>query len=87
MGAAITAGSPIQKDACRVYQWLIDEAIDSKGNRIVYTYKAEDGENVDDKINEINRSLSARKYIHSVQYVVFYCSQHRDGSVRIRGCF
>jgi len=56
------------KDACRIYQWLIDEAIDSKGNRIVYTYKAEDGENVDDKINEINRSLSARKYIHSVQY-------------------
>lgn len=52
----------------RIFEWLIDEAVDNKGNRIVYTYKAEDGKNIASTIYEINRSLYARKYIHSIQY-------------------
>lgn len=50
-----------------IYEWLIDETQDAKGNKIRYQYKKEDDANIIDKIWETNRSRNNR-YIHSIEY-------------------
>ncbi len=55
-------------DETRIFEWLIEESVDSKGNRILYNYKPEDGQNILPKIYEVNRSFLAKKYIQSIQY-------------------
>lgn len=52
----------------QVYEWLIDEAIDPKGNRIVYSYKEENNDNVPKDVFEVNRSFTAQRYLHSISY-------------------
>lgn len=52
----------------QVFEWLIDKSYDSKGNKILYTYKAEDNDNVPHTIYEVNRSGTANRYIQDIQY-------------------
>ncbi|RYY15632.1 MAG: sugar-binding protein, partial [Chitinophagaceae bacterium] len=58
----------------QVFNWLIDETVDAKGNRIIYQYKAENDESVPIRIYEENRSYAANRYIHSVQYANYESS-------------
>jgi RHS repeat-associated protein len=52
----------------RIFQWLIEQTLDSKGNKTIYTYKRENDENVPAEIYEINRSNTANRYIQSIKY-------------------
>ncbi len=58
--------------APRVFSWLLAESYDDKGNMIVYSYKAENGENVDlGSLHEANRppwARTAARYLKSVRY-------------------
>jgi RHS repeat-associated protein len=53
---------------CHVYQWLLTELFDAKGNRIVYEYKSENSQGVLDTPNEINRTQITNKYIERIRY-------------------
>ncbi|MGZ8157188.1 MAG: SpvB/TcaC N-terminal domain-containing protein [Methylobacter sp.] len=64
------------EDETRIFEWLIEETFDSKGNRIIYHYKPEDGNNISNQIYEVNRSFQAKKYIRSIQYGNYFL----DGS-------
>jgi RHS repeat-associated protein len=55
-------------DPRKIFEWLIDESHDGKGNRICYQYKPEDGKNISKKIFEFNRSLFAKKYPEKILY-------------------
>ncbi len=52
----------------QIFQWLIDNSTDSKGDEIVYTYKAENDENVPPFIKSADRPFSANRYLHKIQY-------------------
>jgi len=56
----------------RIYNWLICESYDDKGNAIIYEYVAEDSANVDiSNVNERNRtkqSRSAARYLKRIKY-------------------
>lgn len=63
------------EDPTRIFQWLIDETRDDKGNAIVYRYKPEDGTGVDLALacerNRGNRSdprRTANRYIKRILY-------------------
>ncbi|NII29299.1 sugar-binding protein [Pseudoflavitalea sp. X16] len=51
----------------QIVEWLMEQSTDAKGNRIVYTYKAENKDNVPDKPWEQNRSYN-NKYLQKIQY-------------------
>ena len=59
-------------DGTRIFQWLICESYDDKGNVIAYGYKGEDSDNVEtSQAHERNRndaSRSANRYIKRVRY-------------------
>jgi RHS repeat-associated protein len=56
-------------DATRIFNWLICESYDDKGNAIRYEYKPENAEGVDlAAANENNRSRSAQRYLKHVKY-------------------
>ena len=59
-------------DASRIYSWRICESCDDKGNVVVYQYKSENSENVDQaRAHEQNRtdiSRSAGRYLKRVRY-------------------
>lgn len=59
-------------DAGQVFEWLVDQSADNKGNRIAYNYVAENAVNVPDHIYELNRSHTANRYIHTIQYGNYY---------------
>lgn len=65
-----TPGSRIANpfDNTQIFEWLIDETIDPRGNRVIYGYKAENNESVPKTIYEINRSVTANRYLQKVQY-------------------
>ncbi|MEQ8474504.1 MAG: SpvB/TcaC N-terminal domain-containing protein [Marinoscillum sp.] len=52
----------------QVFEWLIDNSTDNKGNQIVYSYFSENAINVPDKIYELNRSVTSNRYIQKIQY-------------------
>ncbi len=60
------------EDHTRIFQWLISESFDDKGNAIVYHYRKEDLEGVDtSKSSEVHRSAEkapANAYLERVQY-------------------
>jgi RHS repeat-associated protein len=56
-------GNPTQ-----VAQWLIESTQDATGNIIQYNYKAENSDNVPVVIYEMNRNVTANRYISSIQY-------------------
>lgn len=59
-------------DATRVFEWLVSQSYDAKGNVLSYIYKAENAEGVDlARANERNRtdaSRSAQRYIKNIFY-------------------
>ncbi|NEP52033.1 MAG: hypothetical protein F6K65_25850 [Moorea sp. SIO3C2] len=52
----------------RVFQWLLEETFDAKGNYIVYQYKPENTDNVPNAIYEANHRQTANKYIERIKY-------------------
>ena len=66
----------------RVFQWLLEETFDAKGNYIVYQYKPENTENISNNIYEVNRTQTANKYIERIKYGRYQSSrpplQERD---------
>ncbi|NEQ64449.1 MAG: hypothetical protein F6K21_02905 [Symploca sp. SIO2D2] len=52
----------------RVFQWLLEETFDSKGNYVVYRYKSENTDNVPLVIYEKNHLQTANKYLERIQY-------------------
>ena len=50
-----------------IYEWLISDSADDKGNRVAYQYKEENDENVPNVIYETNRSL-AKRYLSAIRY-------------------
>ncbi|WP_338551345.1 SpvB/TcaC N-terminal domain-containing protein [Paenibacillus sp. KS-LC4] len=54
--------------SARVYQWYLEQDVDAKGNKRVYTYFPENKDNVPTVISEQNRPLSAAIYLHSIDY-------------------
>jgi len=59
-------------DPLRVFSWLICESYDDKGNAIVYEYKEENSDGVDDsQVHEKNRTpagRSANRYLKRIRY-------------------
>ncbi|MBO1349469.1 MAG: hypothetical protein EBE86_019705 [Hormoscilla sp. GUM202] len=56
------------ENANHVFEWLLEESFDAKGNYIVYTYKQENTQGVPQEIYEGNRTQTANKYIEKIQY-------------------
>lgn len=52
----------------QIFQWLIDESQDGKGNKNIFGYKSENSDNVPATIYEQNRTVTANRYIHKIQY-------------------
>jgi RHS repeat-associated protein len=56
-------------DPRRVFNWLICESYDDKGNAILYRYAAENDKNVDcSRASERNRERSANRYLKRIEY-------------------
>ena len=51
-----------------VLSWLLESSTDTHGNVIAYEYKAEDGVNLPDSINESGREQGAQRYPHKIRY-------------------
>lgn len=58
-----------------IFEWLIDEVTDAKGNKISYTYKAENNENAPVILSEVNRLYSANRYIQQISYGNYFNEQ------------
>ena len=56
------------ENATQISKWLPGETWDAKGNRMVYIYKEENNENVPAHIYELNRNVSANKYLSIIKY-------------------
>lgn len=56
------------QDPRRIFQWLIEETEDDHGNRIRYTYKAEDNVQVPDTLYEAGRDHQAARYPLRIAY-------------------
>ncbi len=60
----------------RIFEWLLCESYDDRGNVIVYHYKQEDAANVDSSLpQEQNRLLDGRSYTRQYLKQVFYGNQ------------
>lgn len=58
----------------QICEWLIDESVDTKGNKIQYTYKAEDNESVPHTVYELNRNYNTNRYIYNIRYGNYFDS-------------
>ena len=52
----------------QVFQWLLEETFDAKGDRIIYEYKQENTDNVPAAVYEVNRTQAANNYIERIKY-------------------
>ncbi|MCC5633839.1 hypothetical protein LC613_41210 [Nostoc sphaeroides CHAB 2801] len=52
----------------RIFQWLLTETFDAKGNHIVYEYESENQDNIPGAIYELHRVQTANKYIKRIKY-------------------
>lgn len=58
-----------EDDSARVFEWLICESYDDKGNAIRYEYVAEDDANVDvHRASEARRDRGAQRYLKRIHY-------------------
>ncbi|HYH81168.1 MAG TPA: SpvB/TcaC N-terminal domain-containing protein, partial [Longimicrobium sp.] len=55
-------------DPGRVFQWLLDETVDARGNRCRYGYRAEDGANLPADPCEAGRDHRANRYPATIEY-------------------
>ncbi|MDJ0899037.1 MAG: SpvB/TcaC N-terminal domain-containing protein [Xenococcus sp. MO_188.B8] len=51
-----------------IFEWLLSETFNTKGDRVVYEYKSENTDNVPDALHEENRTQTANKYIEKIKY-------------------
>ena len=65
-------------DPLQVFEWLIEESTDAKGNKIRYAYKSENNENVPQTIYEVNRSFTANRYIQVIKYGNYFDEQNNE---------
>ncbi|GAA3249867.1 SpvB/TcaC N-terminal domain-containing protein [Dactylosporangium siamense] len=70
---SVYGGSPASRtadpaDPGRVAQWLVDEVVDRHGNRVRYTYKAEDSAGIAEAVYEQGRVRTARRYPERISY-------------------
>ncbi|GAB4533718.1 MAG: hypothetical protein Tsb0014_19390 [Pleurocapsa sp.] len=64
------------EDSTRIFEWLLCESYDDKGNVIIYQYKQEDTANVDASLpQEQNRLLDGHSYTQQYLKKVFYGNQ------------
>jgi len=66
-------------DPSHVAEWLIDEQLDPRGNRIVYDYRAEDGAGIRDQVFEHNRGRFARRYPDRIRYGTHRANPAEEG--------
>lgn len=59
----------------QIFEWLIDESRDAKGNAILYHYKEENDEKVPAAIYEENRKFSANRYLSRVHYGNYFVGE------------
>ena len=67
----LTAESRIAnpKNDKQVFEWLLCKSHDDKGNIVLYSYKPEDFQNIDEKLNEKNRENNcSQTYLKKVFY-------------------
>ncbi|MBB1642974.1 SpvB/TcaC N-terminal domain-containing protein [Sphingobacterium sp. UME9] len=69
-------------DPSQIFEWLIDESTDNKGNLILYSYVAENALNVPDQPYEVNRNNKANRYIDRISY-----GNYRDADKDIQFAF
>ncbi|MGK7894437.1 MAG: SpvB/TcaC N-terminal domain-containing protein, partial [Xenococcus sp. (in: cyanobacteria)] len=43
----------------QIFEWLLSETFNAKGDRVVYEYKSENTDNVPNTLHEINRTQTA----------------------------
>jgi RHS repeat-associated protein len=55
-------------DPLRVFSWLLNVTYDDVGNVAFYQYKPEDADNVPPALHELNRQVTANRYLKSIQY-------------------
>jgi RHS repeat-associated protein len=56
------------RDATRIFTWLLDLSFDDRGNAISYVYKPEDDVGVAVAANEVNRVVTANRYLKRIRY-------------------
>ncbi len=72
----ITTSYGTDKNSCisnpandqQIFKWLPVQTIDAKGNKINYTYAEENSDNVPVEIFEVNRLVTANRYLTSINY-------------------
>jgi RHS repeat-associated protein len=52
----------------KVFQWLLAETFDARGNHSLYEYSSENSTNVPATLSEVNRTQTANKYIRRIAY-------------------
>ncbi|NQZ65027.1 SpvB/TcaC N-terminal domain-containing protein, partial [Crocosphaera sp.] len=52
----------------RIFQWLLEASFDSKSNCILYEYKSENTDNIEQRISDNNRQQTANKYLSKIKY-------------------
>lgn len=63
------------KKKTQIFEWLIQEKINAKGNKIEYSYKAENKDNIPNSIENQGHSYN-NKYIQCVKYGNFFDSNN-----------
>ena len=61
----------------QIFEWLITESTDSKGNKIVYKYKSENKGQVKDSVWEKNHSYN-NQYIQSISYGNYFDENQKE---------
>jgi RHS repeat-associated protein len=67
------------RDRSRVLQWLLEESQDALGNKVAYSYKQENDENMLEEIYETGRTYGANRYIQSIRYGNYFY-EDEDGT-------
>jgi len=57
----------------QIFQWNLEEDRDTKGNRVRYVYD-QDKPNAPDELFEINRSVTAQKYLTRIEYGNYFAT-------------
>lgn len=55
-------------DEARIFQWLLDETHDARGNHIRYTYESDRSWAPPSRVGATGNGLPTAKYIHSIKY-------------------
>jgi RHS repeat-associated protein len=67
-GKSVNARIVDPAKSSRIYEWLLEETFDAKGNHILYEYAGENENTVQNKIYEQNRSYVSQRYIRRIFY-------------------